>query len=139
MIFIIMARSLTRFAIGAAFFALVAGAVAQDYSSVYAPGQGTVAPPKDLRITKGLPPMTDLVGQIVQVNFKTRQIVVRDRANRIHRFFVPPYSTLTARANLHSDGAALQACLNRHVRVRYIGNIPAPDRFKAIDIFPANS
>lgn len=139
MIFIIMARSLPGIAFGAAILFLVASASAQEYSSVYNPGPGTVAPPKDLRITKGLPPMTDLVGEIVQVNLKTRQIVVRDRANRIHRFFVPPYSTLTAQANLHSDGAALQACLNRHVRVRYIGDIPAPDRFKAIDIFPANS
>ncbi|MFT5465957.1 MAG: hypothetical protein ACI8UO_001054 [Verrucomicrobiales bacterium] len=139
MIFIIMVRPLTRFAIGAAFFALVSSSFAQEYPSVYGPGQGTIVPPKNLRVAKGLPPMSDLVGKIVQVNTETLQIIVRDRANQIHRFFVPRYSTLTANANLHSDSAALKACLNRLVRIRYIGDIPAPDRFKAIDIFPANS
>ena len=132
-----MVPTLTRIAVLAAICGLSSAAFAQEYASAYTTEQGAVAPPKNLRITKGLPPMTELVGQIIQVNSAARQILVRDRANQLHRFIVPPYATLTANANLHQDGAALVACLNRQVRIRYISNIPAPDRFKAIDIFPA--
>ncbi|MEM7012246.1 MAG: hypothetical protein AAF585_12245 [Verrucomicrobiota bacterium] len=119
-----------------AFLALSAAAIADDYAGVYSSSQ-TVAPPKNLRITKGLPPMTELTGQIVRVDSATRVITVRDRANQLHKFRVPAFSTLTANANLHQNGAALRACLNRNVRVRFIDNIPEPDRSTAIDIFPA--
>ena len=128
----------TRLALGVAALALVSGIRAEDdYASVYTGARGAVSPPRSLRTAEGLPPMVDLVGQVVQVDAALRQIMVRDRADQLHRFIVPPYATISDGANLHENRAALQACLHRQVRIRYVSAMPGPDRFRAIDIFPA--
>lgn len=129
------------FIIRAAFLTAILGlgaASAQDYAAAYSSdNRAAVSPPQNLRIAKGLPPMTEVSGQIIDVDVATRQIWVRDSANQVHHFIVPVYASLSRGANLHRDARALQACLHRQVRVRFIASVPGPDRFKAIDIFAA--